>query len=215
MNDLSLLSEVEFSSFLNYSPRGTSPTARKSQSVKDLLKNCSPPERLEAMVKTLAERVPGSPLEPFLNPQIGLVPTPRASQLKEGALWPAKTLCDLLVKYKLGAQVYPIIERHTTIRTSKSSPGNRPEPPEHLATLDIKNELVSHSSITVIDDIITKGATLLASASLVAKRFPSASIRCFAFQRTRGLQDDIDQLIEIVAGKIRYEAARGYLFREP
>jgi len=167
------------------------------------------------MVKALAERVPGSALEPFLNPSVGLVPAPRASQLKEGALWPAKTLCDLLVKYKLGGQVSPIVERHTTIRTSKSSPGNRPEPPEHLATLNIKNELIEHSAITVIDDIITKGATLLACASKVAKRFPSASLRCFAFQRTRGLQDDIEHVIEIVSGQIRYDAKSGHLFREP
>ncbi|HEY6554485.1 MAG TPA: hypothetical protein VI669_14095 [Vicinamibacteria bacterium] len=38
--------------------------------------------------------------------------------------------------------------------------------------------------ITLVDDVITKGSTLLAGASLLAEAFPDSVVRAFALVRT-------------------------------
>jgi hypoxanthine phosphoribosyltransferase len=46
--------------------------------------------------------------------------------------------------------------------------------------------------LTVVDDVVTEGETLLAAASHVAEVFPRAQIRGFAIARTRGSMTDIE-----------------------
>lgn len=56
--------------------------------------------------------------------------------------------------------------------------------------------------ITVVDDFVTKGATLLAAASRVQEAFPEAEVRAFALVRTKGLVADIESIGEPCEGLI-------------
>lgn len=56
--------------------------------------------------------------------------------------------------------------------------------------------------ITVVDDVVTKGATLLGAASLLAGAFPRAEIRAFALVRTQGYVKDIERILDPVVGRI-------------
>jgi adenine/guanine phosphoribosyltransferase-like PRPP-binding protein len=56
--------------------------------------------------------------------------------------------------------------------------------------------------ITLVDDVVTRGATLFAAASLVAGTFPRADVRAFSLIRTLGLQADVERVIDPAVGTI-------------
>jgi hypothetical protein len=56
----------------------------------------------------------------------------------------------------------------------------------------------------LVDDVVTKGRTMLAAATRVHEAFPSARIDAFAFIRTMGLVEEIEHLIDPCVGEIRW-----------
>ena len=72
--------------------------------------------------------------------------------------------------------------------------------------MEVDSTLVDPRNITIIDDVVTKGATLLAAASLLANAFPDARVRAFALVRTMGLVPDIERIVEPVVGRIGLDA---------
>jgi hypoxanthine phosphoribosyltransferase len=65
-------------------------------------------------------------------------------------------------------------------------------------------ELPRH--VVLIDDVVTKGRTLLAAAARVQEAFPNAEIRAFALLRTMGLVQGVEQLLDPCVGEIRWRA---------
>jgi adenine/guanine phosphoribosyltransferase-like PRPP-binding protein len=61
-------------------------------------------------------------------------------------------------------------------------------------------------SLVLVDDVITKGRTLLAAAARLHEAFPAADIRAFALLRTMGLIPRIRHLIEPCRGSICWKA---------
>jgi phosphoribosylpyrophosphate synthetase len=58
--------------------------------------------------------------------------------------------------------------------------------------------------VVLMDDIITRGRTLLAAAARVREALPDTQIRAFALLRTMGLISDLSQLLEPCRGEIRW-----------
>jgi hypothetical protein len=58
----------------------------------------------------------------------------------------------------------------------------------------------------LVDDVITKGRTLLAAAARIQEAFPQTPIRSFAFLRTMGLVAEVSRLIDPCVGEIRWHA---------
>jgi hypoxanthine phosphoribosyltransferase len=58
--------------------------------------------------------------------------------------------------------------------------------------------------IILVDDVVTKGRTLLAAATRLHEAFPYARIRAFALLRTMGLIADVNQLLDPCVGEIRW-----------
>lgn len=144
----------------------------------------------------------------FLAPDAVLVPAPRSAPLaSKDALWPARILCEALVRGGLGFEVLPCLVRTEAVRKSAyAGVGERPTPRRHYDTIRVELELlVRPARITVVDDIITKGATLLAAASRVGEAFPSADVRVFALVRTMGLVQDIEHILTPCRGRITYD----------
>ena len=67
--------------------------------------------------------------------------------------------------------------------------------------------------VVLIDDVITKGRTLLAAAARLRVELPFTDIRGFALIRTQGLVDHIEHLAEPCQGVVRW--AGGDARREP
>jgi adenine/guanine phosphoribosyltransferase-like PRPP-binding protein len=67
--------------------------------------------------------------------------------------------------------------------------------------------------IVMVDDVITKGRTLLAAAIRLYEAFPNADIRAFALVRTMGFVPDVRQPLDPCLGVVRWAA--GDARREP
>jgi hypoxanthine-guanine phosphoribosyltransferase len=80
--------------------------------------------------------------------------------------------------------------------------------------LAIESLLVNPSRITVVDDVLTKGATLLAVTSIVKTHVPNADVRAFAMLRTMGLQPDVEAIVAPCVGTITLTAT-GEAWRSP
>jgi hypoxanthine phosphoribosyltransferase len=60
--------------------------------------------------------------------------------------------------------------------------------------------------IVLIDDVVSKGRTLLAAAMRVQEALPNAQVRAFAMVRTMGLVPDVSRLVDPCRGQIRWKA---------
>ncbi|MGH7150563.1 MAG: hypothetical protein ACREIU_07690 [Planctomycetota bacterium] len=187
-----------------------------SQRWRDRIKKDAP-----GTLRRIAEEIAGNPatrrsgLLEFFGADVALVPTPRSAPLKTGALWPTLRICEELVRVGLAGGTVPCLVRRTAVpKSAFAPPGERPTARTHLLSMEIVPMLLSSSRILVVDDFVTKGATLLAAVSLVRSAYPSADVRGFALVRTRGFVPDIEQLVDPCVGTIRLTAG-GETVREP
>ena len=199
-----LLPELRFGSFLVYSPRGISAVSRYSRDVCYGVKQDSG-SAIARRVSRLASLFASTPLAEVLGPDVTLIPAPRSTPLVSGALWPGKRIADELVAQGLGADVVTAVHRVSAVEKSAyGASGNRPLPARHLETLDLQKTdlLFDPSRITIIDDVVTKGSMLLATASLVAHRCPDAQVCAFALVRTLGRNPEVERIIDSCVGYI-------------
>ena len=64
--------------------------------------------------------------------------------------------------------------------------------------------MTTPTSITIVDDVVTRGSTFLAMHQRLAEAFPLAEIRCFAVVRTMsGIE--VDQIMSPVEGLISFD----------
>ncbi len=131
-----------------------------------------------------------SELGEFFSPETTLIPVPKSAPIPpSGAFWPPKELCDALVAAGLALECLPILERVVAVpKSAFSRRGERPKPSQHFGSFRV-NRLLGRelSRITLIDDVITKGSTLVAAASRLHDEYPAAEIRAFAMLRTRSM----------------------------
>jgi hypothetical protein len=168
------------------------------------VKGVTPPLFDQLLDKLKADFPTDAGLDAVLGPDVSLVPAPKSAPLTKDALWPGKKIAEGLVSRGLGRDVLALVERKERIKKSAySSPGERPTPGEHYPTLAFVPELVNPRRITIIDDVVTKGATLLAIYRLLREQFPNAQISAFALVRTLGLQPEIERILDPCLGTIR------------
>lgn len=122
---------------------------------------------------------------PYFTSSTMLVPVPRSTLLTAGGHWPARVLATSLRNGGLGNKIGEIVERAAPIRKSASSLGsNRPGVLEKYASLRVVGGLEVPTDITLVDDVVTTGAELLAAANRLVEAFPAARIKSFAAART-------------------------------
>ena len=84
--------------------------------------------------------------------------------------------------------------------------GERPKPLEHMRSMAVVNQteldLQKITRVTLVDDVITRGATLIAGASLLQQRFPEAEIRVFALVRTKSYDVEVGKILEPIIGEV-------------
>lgn len=58
--------------------------------------------------------------------------------------------------------------------------------------------------LTLVDDVITRGRTLLAAAGMLHEAFPGAEIRAFALVRTLGRGETLHRVLDPCEGEVRW-----------
>lgn len=90
-------------------------------------------------------------------------------------------------------------------KSAFAAPGERPSLDTHYTSFECATSLIQPPHITLVDDVVTKGRTLLAAARRIREAFPNSDVKAFALIRYLGLALDIDSFREPVLGEIRIE----------
>lgn len=210
MKPLRCLSSVRFGSFLSYSPRGTSEDSAKAKRITYAIKNVRPGFIKIVITRLRDEMQSGrraAALSEVLGEDVLVVPCPKSAPLVNGALWPSRAICDELVGQGLAMSSAPILERIRVVpKSSTSAVGERPKPLDHMRSMAVVRQpeldLQRITRVTLIDDVITRGATLIAGASLLQQHFPKAEIRVFAVVRTKSYEAEVGTILEPIIGEV-------------
>jgi hypothetical protein len=217
-------SEISYTAFLQYSPRGISKTSVSSRAVTGAIKNDTfiqfikdgkpvSVRGIEYVVSLISREMENYPfLRECLGPEFALVPIPRSAPLRiKDALWPSRRICEALVAAGLGAEVLPLLNRRTAVqKAATADKGMRPEPEQHYESTVIDNNVPSllERPITLVDDVITRGSSFVGMFRRITEAFPKRKISCFALVRTES-EGEIVTLKSPVQGTItRYPSGK-------
>ena len=87
-------------------------------------------------------------------------------------------------------------------KSAFAASGTRPKPVDHYESIRAAKLVTDRRSLCLVDDVITKGATLLAAATRLQETYSEAKVTAFALVRALGFVDDIDQIVEPAIGTI-------------
>jgi predicted amidophosphoribosyltransferase len=122
--------------------------------------------------------------------------------MDQDSRWPAHELCAEFVKAGLGAQSLALIERaHRVSKAAFSGADERPTARMHFESFMCASQIGPSQHITVVDDLITRGATMLAAVAVLQRAYPAATVRGFALIRTMS-DVAIQNVTEPVEGRI-------------
>lgn len=204
---------IAYASCYVYSPAGTGAVCDRSRLLRTLLKagDINFMRRYAARVRQ--QSVDSPVLGGYFGADDVLVPVPGSGPAAEGRSWVAEDLAVALVNQGLGRAAWPGLRRARAVRRSATAPpGERPTVSLHFESFCIEHSPGPPAGIILVDDVITKGRTLLAAASRVREAFPAAQIRAFALVRTMGLVPGVQHLLEPCRGEIRWRAGDAYRF---
>ena len=202
-----MIRAIEYASCYVYSPTGTGAVCERSRLLRTLLKAGDAGFMLKYALRVRQQVTDSPPLAGFFGTSDVLVPVPGCVPCMAGGLWTAKHLAVALVNEGLGGAAWPGLRRvHAVRKSATAAPGERPTVNLHYDSFLIEQPVIPPERIVLIDDVVTKGRTLLAAASRVHEAFPGVQIRAFALVRTMGLIPGVQQLLDPCKGEIRWRS---------
>jgi len=159
---------------------------------------------LHLAIKGLVKNFEETGLNAVLGPDVILVPTPGSALQIEGGFWGPRWIAEGLVAAGLGREVLPCLVRSVPVAKSAfQAPADRPDAQTHFETIEVSELPLIDERITLVDDFVTKGNTLLGAASRLATVLSSERPAAFALVRTMGLRPDVERIVEPCVGRIR------------
>ena len=214
------LSQIEFSSLLSYSPKGTSDEAKRSKDAMLALKNDTfiddPPVIISQWVaNNIKQNKDTLPFSSYFQADSVLVPTPKSSLMLPNTLWVPERIASAIVRAGLAKEVLPCLSRITPVNKAATSLAqDRPKPADHYRTISVQKPLNQPSKIILIDDIITRGSTLLGAANRLADILPNTPIYAFAAMRTISNPSEFNKIYDPCKGEITLRSS-GDTLRRP
>ena len=206
-----MIRTIEYASCYVYSPTGTGAVCERSRLMRALLKAGDAGFMLKYAVRVRQQVAESLPLAGFFGTSDVLVPVPGCAPSMTEGVWAAKHLAVALVNEGLGGAAWSGLRRVRAVRKSATAaPGERPTVNLHYESFLIEQPAMPLERIVLIEDVVTKGRTLLAAASRVHDAFPGAQIRAFALVRTMGLIPCVQQLLDPCKGEIRWRSGDAY-----
>jgi hypothetical protein len=214
------LSQLEFGALLTYAPRGDSPEIRHSKDVMfalkmDRLVGDPPIPMSEWTAKAIQRKMTELPFASFFQPNTILVPTPKSSLMKPNTLWVPERIAAALVGRGIGKDVASCLIRAKPVRKAAwCAPGERPTAVEHYESISVQGNFSKPDDILLVDDVVTRGATLMGAANRLLEVFPQTRIRAFAAMRTISNQSEFRNVYDPCIGVIDLWES-GDTFRRP
>ena len=190
-----LISEIASAACYCYSPRGTSEEAVKSRKLCGLLKS-GDSKSIDRMADRVRRLTNDGIFQDYFTNDTSLVPVPGSAPIRNKSTpWISEQLCETLLASGLAREVLRIASREVSVPKSAYQPrGGRPSARNHFESFNVRREIESHARFLLVDDVVTKGSTILGLASRLQEAYPDAEMRAFAMIRTMGLQDDIERI---------------------
>ena len=209
-----MIPALHYASCFVYSPRGDDILSHLSRRLCEGLKSADP-ICLPKYVRVVHEQfVKHAQFQRLFGRDVILVPVPGSSvQASRQRVWAAERLAFALCAMGLAGVVWRCLHRIISVRRSASSPaGGRPAVQEHYASFAVETSVAVEAStpdhgperIVLVDDVITKGRTLLAAATRMREAFPHANLQAFALVRTIRLSDGVGTLVAPCEGLVRW-----------
>jgi hypothetical protein len=217
------ITQLEFGSYLTYASHGDSAKILESQEFMRVLKRDGfvrhPPNPPTAISERIAQRIKQNmaelPFYSFFRPNSILVPTPKSSLMMPNTLWIPERIAAAMVKAGIGKAVATCLVRNTPVRKAAySQPCDRPTAQQHYESMSVQGHISERDEILLVDDIITRGSTLIGSANRLALAFPHCRIRAFGAMRTISNPDEFENIIAPCIGTIELSQT-GDTFRRP
>jgi len=218
--------ELEFASLFAYSPRGESDAARRSKLLCYELKRGGfthprnrDPQAEQPVARWIAERLlerrQKPPFGGFFGADVTLVPMPTHAKRQDDSLWVPMNLCEEFCRAGLAGAISPCIVRTTAVpKAARSDSDKRPTVQQHLDSMSLDRTIEVFDDVLLVDDVVTRGATLMAASIRVLEAFPRARVRAFAVVRTISDDEDLRSIDDPRLGIIKlYESGRTH--REP
>ena len=202
-----MIRAIAYASCYVYSPAGTGDVCERSRLLRSLLKAGDANFMLKYALRVRQQAKDSPPLAGFFGAKDVLVPVPGCAPSAGGRLWAAEDLAMALINEGLGATAWTGLRRVRAVRKSATAaPGSRPSVNLHYDSFFIERATMPVERIVLVDDVVTKGRTLLAAATRVHEAFPDAHIRAFALLRTMGLTAGVERLLDPCKGEITWRA---------
>jgi predicted amidophosphoribosyltransferase len=144
---------------------------------------------------------------------VSFVPVPGSNSLAT-RVWAAERLALALHGVRLGDSVWPGLQRRFAVRKSATALNvDRPTLQQHCDSFCVLDLSHAPRRIVLVDDVITKGRTILAAAAKLQEALPNADIRAFALVRTMGFLPHVTHFLQPCQGVVKW--AGGDARREP
>lgn len=211
-----LLSNIKFGAYLTYAPRGTSNMATQAKDITLGIKSDRQLDNGMTITQFYAHEIKekiGSLPFTFLDPNSLLIPIPKSALMRKEDLWVPKNIARALSNVGLGKTSACLTRAKSISKAATANPKDRPSAIEHYESLKIRKLCPSANTIVLVDDVITRGAALLGSASRIRETYPGATIFGFALMRTISDEKNFTKLIDPCLGEVTLQ---GYTtFRTP
>ena len=206
-----MISAVTFASCYVYSPGGSGIASARSRLMRSLLKDGDAYFMDKYADRVRQQVAEGPSLSGFFDSTSILVPIPGNAPRPPGTASVANSLAGALLSEGLGQCIWHGVRRVSAVRKSATAcPGSRPSVADHYASFAIVPAALTLDHVVLVDDVVTKGRTLLAAAARLHEAFPTADIRAFALVRTMGLVPGVEHLLEPCVGEIRWRCGDAY-----
>lgn len=208
-----MIERLDFASCYAYSPRGVTEPSQQSRQLCYRIK-AGDTEAIRLAAERVREFHDAGTFPGFFGADVTLVAVPGRAPLAPGASSRTQSLCEALLRCGLAREVAALLERVEPVRKSAyAAPVERPLAEEHYATMAVTSILLPPSRVLLVDDVVTRGATLLGAASRMRDAFPDCDVRGFALVRTESF-DEITEVRDPRVGTIEM-ARTGKAMRRP
>jgi predicted amidophosphoribosyltransferase len=146
----------------------------------------------------------------FINQDVDLVPIPKSSLMTKDSLWVPNKIAIALSNQGMGTY-FPCLQRIKAVpKSSCVNSKQRPKPIEHFNSVKIKELINQPKCIVLIDDIITRGSTLIECANVLKERYPKIPIYGFAIMRTISNPEEFKSIVDPCRGEININLNEAY-----